>query len=100
MLQLSSAVIPPKAALILLLDGLHPASTVSKLVTGTPLTRNSGGLWSSVHVNVAKQVTVWPQSSVTVHVIVLERAQPVEVMELSLQSILTGSQELETAGAG
>jgi hypothetical protein len=71
-LQLSEAVAPPSAPLIVAVDGLHP-SDVDAVDVGV----TTGGVTSNVQVTVRDNVAVLPQPSVAVHVLVVDLAQPV-----------------------
>jgi hypothetical protein len=73
LLQLSVAVAPPSAALIIAVDGLHP-SVVDAVDVGVI----TGGVLSDVHVTVLDAVPVLPHASVAVHVLVCDLEQPVE----------------------
>ncbi len=72
-LQLSEAVAPPRAASIVAEAGLHP-SDVDEVAVGVIV----GGVASEDHVTVLDAVAVFPQASVAVHVLVCDRAQPVD----------------------
>ena len=63
--QLSKAVAPSNAALIVAVDGLHP-SDVDAVDVGV----TTGGVASNVHVIVRARLAVLPQPSVAVHVLV------------------------------
>jgi hypothetical protein len=64
-LQLSEAVAPPSAPLIVAVDGLHPRAVEAVEVGVT-----TGGVTSNVQVTVRDAVPVLPQPSVAVHVLV------------------------------
>jgi hypothetical protein len=72
-LQLSEAVAPPSPAFIVAVDGLHP-SAVDTVDVGV----TTGGVTSNVQVTVRDAVPVLPQASVADHVLVCDRAQPVD----------------------
>jgi hypothetical protein len=64
-LQLSEAVAPPSAPLIVAVDGLHP-SEVDAVEVGV----TTGGVTSNVQVTVREAVPTLPQASVADHVLV------------------------------
>ena len=64
-LQLSEAVAPPSAPLIVAVDGLHP-SDVDDVAVGVTI----GAVISNVHVTVRDAVPTFPHASVAVHVLV------------------------------
>ena len=64
-LQLSEAVAPPSAALIVAVDGLHP-SAVDDVAVGV----TTGAVISNVQVTVRDAVPTLPHASVAVHVLV------------------------------
>jgi hypothetical protein len=64
-LQLSEAVAPPNAPLIVAVDGLHP-SDVDAVDVGV----TTGAVKSNVQVTVRDAVAELPQASVAVHVLV------------------------------
>jgi hypothetical protein len=70
--QLSEAVAPSSAALIVAVEGLHP-SAVDAVDDGV----TTGAVISNVQVTVRDRVAVLPQPSVAVHVLVADLAQPV-----------------------
>ena len=72
-LQLSEAVAPPSAPLIVAVDGLH-ARVVDEVTVGVI----TGAVMSNVQVTVRDAVLVFPHASVAVHVLVCDREQPVE----------------------
>jgi hypothetical protein len=65
MVQLSEAVAPPNAPLIVAVDGLHPRA-VDAVEVGVTI----GGVTSNVQVTVLAAVPTLPQASVAVHVLV------------------------------
>ena len=71
-LQLSDAVAPSRASLIVAVDGLHP-SDVDAVDVGV----TTGNVISNVQVTVRDSEDVLPQTSVTVHVLVCDLEQPV-----------------------
>jgi hypothetical protein len=71
-LQLSEAVAPSRVVLIVDVDGLHPRA-VDAVEDGVTV----GGVTSNVQVTVRDAVAVLPQASLTLHVLVCEREQPV-----------------------
>jgi hypothetical protein len=77
-LQLSVAVAPSNTLLIVAVDGLQPSA-----VDTVELTVITGGVTSNVQVTVLDAVPTLPQLSVALHVLVWERAQPVEPTGLS-----------------
>ena len=64
-MQLSEAVAPSNAALIVAVDGLHP-SVVDAVDVGV----TTGEILSNVHVIVRDAVPTFPQLSVALHVLV------------------------------
>ena len=55
-------------------------------------TTNTGGVTSSVHVNVCVHISVLRQPSVAVYVLVCEREHPLDVIEPSDEVMLTLTQ--------
>ena len=72
-LQLSEAIAPPNASLITAEEGLHPSD-----VDAVDVDETTGAVISNVQVTVRDAVPTLPQLSVALHVLVCERAQPVD----------------------
>jgi hypothetical protein len=92
--QLSEAVAPPRAASIVAVDGLHPSD-----VDAVDVAVITGAVISNVHVTVREVVPTFPHASVALHVLVCDRAQPVDPTEPSVAVGVSAPLQLSDAVA-